>query len=116
MSGGEESVLVQWRLKGNEKSFLPRQGGTNIISLATDNLDTQIAVACADNSVRVLDSSSLTLSQRVEGIYPLSTTVECPIAVGSVPDSIWMVGRPGSLQLWQLEQARSAVHCAECAV
>jgi len=107
MSGGQESVLVQWNLKGSEKTFLPRQGGTEIISIATDIGDTQIGVATLDNSLRILDSASLTLSQRVEGVYPPSTTVACPLATGSQHHSVWMVGRPGSLQLWDLEQNRS---------
>lgn len=55
-SGGEEAVLVQWQVNDHlEKKFLPRLSSTiNQISVCGNN--SLIAVATADNAVKIIDS------------------------------------------------------------
>lgn len=79
LSGGSESVLVSWdmsRIAFGNRSFRPRLGGTLWGVVASPN-ERMIAVTCADNAVRVLDSHNLNLMAVFQGIAvpPASTSV-----------------------------------------
>jgi NET1-associated nuclear protein 1 (U3 small nucleolar RNA-associated protein 17) len=67
LSGGEESVLVIWQLRTLKKQFLPRLGSTIVaISVAPDGM--HYIVGTDDNTVHVIDSSTLQTSWKLTGI------------------------------------------------
>lgn len=70
LSGGSEAVLVSWdmsRIAFGNRSFRPRLGGT-LWGLAASPNERMIAVTCADNAVRVLDSLNLNLMAAFQGL------------------------------------------------
>ncbi|KAJ3088070.1 WD repeat-containing protein 75 [Quaeritorhiza haematococci] len=104
LSGGEEAVLVIWQLQTRSKQFLPRLGA-DILSIAVSPDQMYYAVGQSDNTVRIVSSVNLTITQAVVGlkcaqlnrkIYPLSTG----IVVEPRNNYVVMNGAPGSLQFF----------------
>ena len=67
LSGGEEAVLVVWQTATNNKRFLPRLSSP-IIGLSLDNKDSLYCVMGSDNSIRVIDSASFSVTQTIQGL------------------------------------------------
>lgn len=67
LSGGEEAVLVVWQTATGNKRFLPRLGSP-IIGISLDAKDVRYCTMGADNSIRVIDAASFTISQTVQGL------------------------------------------------
>jgi NET1-associated nuclear protein 1 (U3 small nucleolar RNA-associated protein 17) len=71
LSGGAEAVLVLWRLDaGGTRTFLPRVGGA-LRGLAQSPADPSlVALACADNTHRVVNTAAMRVEATVAGARP----------------------------------------------
>lgn len=67
LSGGEESVLVFWHTSTFSKTFLPRLG-SSICRFSTSGDGDLFAIACDDNSVRLIRSSTLKSERTIQGL------------------------------------------------
>jgi NET1-associated nuclear protein 1 (U3 small nucleolar RNA-associated protein 17) len=70
LSGGAESVLVVWQLEEGRRTYLPRLGGGLRAITQFPRDAARVAVACADNAVRVVSLAALTVDAVVRGVRP----------------------------------------------
>ena len=70
LSGGSEGVLVIWHLEDGQKSYLPRLGASlrGISPFPRDAA--RVAIACADNAVRLISISSMVVECAITGVMP----------------------------------------------
>ncbi|KAI8872372.1 hypothetical protein GQ42DRAFT_119494, partial [Ramicandelaber brevisporus] len=78
MSGGREGVLVMWQLDTNQKQFVPRMGAP-IVNISINQDQSHVAVGFADNTVRVLSSTNLTLRAAIQLVKPASAASSSPL-------------------------------------
>lgn len=67
LSGGEEAVFVLWQVDTNHKQFIPRLGST-ISHISVSNDGKSYALACADNTVRIIDAITSKVLKTVVGL------------------------------------------------
>lgn len=70
VSGGTEAVLVTWKMTRNHfgtRNFLPRLK-SSILAISISDDESTYAITQADNSVRLIDQASNTISSTIRGI------------------------------------------------
>ncbi|CDF36096.1 unnamed protein product [Chondrus crispus] len=73
VSGGAEAALVTWQMTRNHfgtKSFLPRLGAP-ILAISVSNDESLYCLTQADNSVRLVDQASRTITSTIRGIQAI---------------------------------------------
>ncbi|KAL5495084.1 NAN1_2 [Sanghuangporus weigelae] len=108
LSGGEESVLVIWRIQTGRKEFVPRLGSPiTTITVRTDGETEEYLVGLADGSYLFVDSGSLAVNRTIACIRldpkgtgrPAHTPV--PLAAhGKTSTLILPASHPSSLQMF----------------
>ena len=72
-SGGDEAVLVIWQLESRDLNFLPRLGGAlNTIRTSRDGMS--LCICCDNNSVRVVNITSLGTIWQHSGLTTLASS------------------------------------------
>ncbi|KAJ2525449.1 NET1-associated nuclear protein 1 [Coemansia sp. RSA 2049] len=67
LSGGEEGVLVLWRLATGARDFLPRLG-SDILGIAVSPDQAVYAVTLRDNTIRVVSAADRSLVSSLQGL------------------------------------------------
>jgi len=121
LSGGNEGVLVLWQLATGAKDFLPRLGAP-LTTIAVSPQSVLFAVACADNSLRLIDAATLDERWRAQGLAFAHTARE---SAAGAADNVFVVepragaivlnGTPGSAAL-QFFDAAAERHVLELQV
>ncbi|TRZ23905.1 hypothetical protein HGM15179_003176 [Zosterops borbonicus] len=101
LSGGVESVLVQWHNESScQKDFLPRLGSPiEYISMASDG-----ALCCTlhtDNRITIINSN-LRFSRSIQGLIK-SRDVKTGLVVDPRTKALVLNGEPGHLQFYSLQ-------------
>ncbi|XP_062972345.1 WD repeat-containing protein 75 isoform X1 [Elgaria multicarinata webbii] len=101
LSGGVESVLVQWRDGSNaKKEFLPRLGSTiQHISVSPDG--TFLCTSHSDNKI-VIIHSHLKVSAVIQGLIR-GSNVKTGLMVDPRTKALVLNGKPGHLQFYSLQ-------------
>ncbi|XP_036441207.1 WD repeat-containing protein 75 [Colossoma macropomum] len=101
LSGGVESVLVQWHCdEVNKKDFLPRLGGA--ISHICVSPDGQMySTSHSDNKINIIHCS-LKLSAVIQGL--VKGNIWTDLMIDPRTRALVMNGRPGHLQFYSLQQ------------
>lgn len=68
-SGGKEAVFVMWQLETGQKRFLPRLG-SSILHFAGSSDASIVSVACADNSIKLINLGPMEVQKSIQGIKP----------------------------------------------
>ena len=108
-SGGDEAVLVIWQLESRDLNFLPRLGGAlNTIRTSRDGMS--LCVCCDNNSVRVVNITTLATIWQQSGLTTLANSAtkyrkRCGNAiVDPITDAVVIPtcngGAGASLQFW----------------
>ncbi|XP_051566531.1 WD repeat-containing protein 75 [Myxocyprinus asiaticus] len=100
LSGGIESVLVQWQFGAdNKKEFLPRLGGSIVHISASD--DGQLfCTSHSDNKITVIESS-LKVSGVIQGLVK-GDAVLTDLMIDPRSKALVLNGKPGHLQFYSL--------------
>ena len=69
LSGGLEGVLVIWQMETGKRNFLPRLGGA-VYYIAPSLHPSLFAIACRDNSVKLLNIGTMEVERNIQGIKP----------------------------------------------
>lgn len=69
LSGGLEGVLVVWQLETGKRNYLPRLGG-QVVSITPSLHPSLFAIACMDNSIKLLNIGTMEVERTIQGIYP----------------------------------------------
>ncbi|XP_048342813.1 WD repeat-containing protein 75 isoform X2 [Sphaerodactylus townsendi] len=101
LSGGVESVLVQWRDgSDSKKEFLPRLGSTiQNISVSPDG--TVLCTSHSDNKITIIHSS-LRVSAVIQGLIK-GSDVKTGLMVDPRTNALVLNGKPGHLQFYSLQ-------------
>ncbi|NWU94955.1 WDR75 protein, partial [Upupa epops] len=101
LSGGVESVLVQWHNESNsQKDFLPRLGSAiEYISMSSDG--TLCCTLHSDNRITIINSN-LRFSRSIQGLIK-SAGVKTGIVVDPRTKALVLNGEPGHLQFYCLQ-------------
>ncbi|XP_039613836.1 WD repeat-containing protein 75 [Polypterus senegalus] len=102
LSGGVESVLVQWRYDEPQKrDYLPRLGGTiELVAVSPDG--SLLCTSHSDNKLTIIHSS-LKVASVVQGLIR-GGTVRAGLNFDPRSRALVMNGRPGHLQFYCLER------------
>uniref|UniRef100_A0A3P8WNG5 WD repeat domain 75 n=1 Tax=Cynoglossus semilaevis TaxID=244447 RepID=A0A3P8WNG5_CYNSE len=102
LSGGVESVLVQWRYKQeNQKDFLPRLGGAiTHISVSPDGV--LFCTSHSDNKITVI-KNNVKVSAVIQGLVK-GERVRTDLLVDPRSKVLVLNGRPGHLQFYSLQR------------
>lgn len=72
LSGGEEGVMVNWKLRsGGQKDFLPRLGGPIVglsVTQGTSAAGQEIAVTLSDGTILFIASQNMTVKRSIAGV------------------------------------------------
>ncbi|XP_056610675.1 WD repeat-containing protein 75 [Triplophysa dalaica] len=99
LSGGLESVLVQWHYGGDKKEFLPRLGGS-ILHISTSPDGQLFCTSHSDNKITVIESS-LKVSAVIQGLVK-GDEVLTDLMIDPRSKSLVLNGKPGHLQFYSL--------------
>ncbi|XP_066491485.1 WD repeat-containing protein 75 [Tiliqua scincoides] len=104
LSGGIESVLVQWRDASNsKKEYLPRLGSTiQHISVSPDG--TLFCTSHSDNKITVIHSD-LKVSAVIQGLIK-GSKVRTGLMIDPRSKALVLNGKPGHLQFYSLQNDR----------
>ncbi|XP_007253300.3 WD repeat-containing protein 75 [Astyanax mexicanus] len=101
LSGGVESVLVQWHCEEvNKKDFLPRLGGA-ISHIAVSSDGQMYCTSHSDNKINIIHCS-FKLSAVIQGL--VKGNIWTDLVIDSRTKALVMNGRPGHLQFYSLQQ------------
>nr|AAI68428.1 LOC734119 protein [Xenopus tropicalis] len=104
LSGGVESVLVQWPYGSEEKKeFLPRLGAA-IEHISTSPHGTLYCTSHEDNKISIIDTS-LKVSGIIQGLLK-GTVVKTGLVVDPRSNALVLNGKPGHLQFYSLHNDR----------
>jgi len=71
LSGGNEAVLVIWDVQTGSRAYLPRLGGA-LVGISSCRKDhARYAIRQEDNTIRVVNTASMTVESSIHGIRPL---------------------------------------------
>jgi NET1-associated nuclear protein 1 (U3 small nucleolar RNA-associated protein 17) len=84
LSGGLEAVLVIWQLSSGKRNYLPRLGGA-LVSISDSPDPVNYLVAQSDNTVRLINISSMRVDASIYGMLPPPKTASLPEAAGASP-------------------------------
>ncbi|XP_054828300.1 WD repeat-containing protein 75 [Eublepharis macularius] len=100
LSGGIESVLVQWREGSNAKEFLPRLGST-IQNISASPDGTFFSTSHSDNKITIIHSN-LKVSAMIQGLIK-GSDVKTGLTVDPRTKALVLNGKPGHLQFYSLQ-------------
>nr|XP_056717456.1 WD repeat-containing protein 75 [Euleptes europaea] len=101
LSGGVESVLVQWRDgSDSKKEFLPRLGAT-IQNISASPDGTFYCTSHSDNKITIIHSS-LRVSTIIQGLIK-GSDVKTGLMVDPRTNALVLNGKPGHLQFYSLQ-------------
>lgn len=103
LSGGHEGVLVLWQLTTSNKQYLPRISHT-IESIATSTMSKYYALKLADNTIKIINATDLTLRAEISGPRYVSE----PISSTAHKDNLLISNGP-EVQVWNLPTGRTAL-------
>lgn len=69
LSGGLEGVLVVWQMETGKRNYLPRLGGA-VFYIAPSLHPSLFAIACMDNSIKLLNIGTMDVERNIQGIKP----------------------------------------------
>ncbi|KAG0623323.1 hypothetical protein M758_3G165500 [Ceratodon purpureus] len=69
LSGGLEGVLVVWQMETGKRTYLPRLGGA-LFYIAPSLHPALFAIACMDNSIKLLNTGTMDVERTIQGIKP----------------------------------------------
>uniref|UniRef100_A0A8C1VW88 WD repeat domain 75 n=1 Tax=Cyprinus carpio TaxID=7962 RepID=A0A8C1VW88_CYPCA len=99
LSGGIESVLVQWQYgTGNRKEFLPRLGGS-ILHVSTSSDGQLFCTSHSDNKITVIESS-FKVCGVIQGL--VKDAVLTDLMIDPRSKALVLNGKPGHLQFYSL--------------
>uniref|UniRef100_A0A671L180 WD repeat-containing protein 75-like n=1 Tax=Sinocyclocheilus anshuiensis TaxID=1608454 RepID=A0A671L180_9TELE len=99
LSGGIESVLVQWQYgAGNRKEFLPRLGGS-ILHVSTSSDGQLFCTSHSDNKITVIESS-FKVCGVIQGL--VKDAVFTDLMIDPRSKALVLNGKPGHLQFYSL--------------
>ncbi|KAL8183741.1 UNVERIFIED_CONTAM: WD repeat-containing protein 75 [Gekko kuhli] len=98
LSGGVESVLVQWR--DSKKEFLPRLGSA-IQNISASPDGTLFCTSHSDNKITIVHSS-LRVSAVIQGLIK-GSDVKTGLMVDPRTNALVLNGKPGHLQFYSLQ-------------
>ncbi|KAM8857960.1 WD repeat-containing protein 75 [Synchiropus picturatus] len=102
LSGGVESVLVQWRYnQGNQKDFLPRLGAT-ITHIIVSPDGSLFCTSHADNKITII-KSCVKVSAVIQGLVK-AESLSSELMVDPRSKALVMNGKPGHLQFYSLQR------------
>uniref|UniRef100_A0A8C1Z6V0 WD repeat domain 75 n=1 Tax=Cyprinus carpio TaxID=7962 RepID=A0A8C1Z6V0_CYPCA len=100
LSGGIESVLVQWQYgTGNRKEFLPRLGGS-ILHVSTSSDGQLFCTSHSDNKITVIESS-FKVCGVIQGLVK-GDAVLTDLMIDPRSKALVLNGKPGHLQFYSL--------------
>uniref|UniRef100_A0A671L3I2 WD repeat-containing protein 75-like n=1 Tax=Sinocyclocheilus anshuiensis TaxID=1608454 RepID=A0A671L3I2_9TELE len=100
LSGGIESVLVQWQYgAGNRKEFLPRLGGS-ILHVSTSSDGQLFCTSHSDNKITVIESS-FKVCGVIQGLVK-GDAVFTDLMIDPRSKALVLNGKPGHLQFYSL--------------
>ncbi|XP_016375687.1 WD repeat-containing protein 75-like [Sinocyclocheilus rhinocerous] len=100
LSGGIESVLVQWQYgAGNRKEFLPRLGGS-ILHVSTSSDGQLFCTSHSDNKITVIESS-FKVCGVIQGLVK-GDAVLTDLMIDPRSKALVLNGKPGHLQFYSL--------------
>ena len=109
-SGGKEAVIVNWHLRQDRNSFLPRMGA-GIACLAHSPDRSMYAVGLEDNSLYILSTTNDQVVQFIQGLK-IGMKASAP-AAGMVPhaltSSVAVEGSQGAVQFFDPIHSRSVL-------
>lgn len=70
LSGGQEAVLVMWEAASGRRAYLPRLGAPLAGIACCEGDIARYAIRQADNTVRIINSASMTVEASVHGLRP----------------------------------------------
>lgn len=115
LSGGQEAVLVLWHYSSGKRVFMPRLGAAiSGISISGDN--GFYCLTCADNSVRLINTTTRRLERVFQGLQIAASPVPEPESAKALAGPLlcdWkrgllvVSGRPGVLQFYDPLEDRS---------
>uniref|UniRef100_A0AAY4EFX1 WD repeat-containing protein 75 second beta-propeller domain-containing protein n=1 Tax=Denticeps clupeoides TaxID=299321 RepID=A0AAY4EFX1_9TELE len=101
LSGGIESVLVQWQYDRNSKYILPRLGGSiTHISVSADG--SLFTTSHSDNKITVIQSN-LKVSAVIQGLVK-GEAVHTDLVIDPRSKALVLNGKPGHLQFYSLQR------------
>ncbi|XP_077175562.1 WD repeat-containing protein 75 [Paroedura picta] len=101
LSGGVESVLVQWRNgSDSKKEFLPRLGST-IQNISASPDGTFFCTSHSDNKITIIHSS-LRVSAIIQGLIK-GSDIKTGLMVDPRTNALVLNGKPGHLQFYSLQ-------------
>ncbi|XP_066542601.1 WD repeat-containing protein 75 [Hoplias malabaricus] len=101
LSGGIESVLVQWHCEEvNKKEFLPRLGGA-ITHICVSPDGQMYCTSHSDNKINIIHCS-LKLAAVIQGLVKGNLWTD--LTIDSRTKALVLNGRPGHLQFYSLQQ------------
>ncbi|KAM6945905.1 WD repeat-containing protein 75 [Aplochiton taeniatus] len=102
LSGGVESVLVQWRFKQeNQKDFLPRLGGA-ITHITVSPDGSLFCTSHSDNKITVIQSC-VKVSAVIQGLVK-SDSARVDLMIDPRSKALVLNGKPGHLQFYSLRR------------
>jgi len=105
LSGGLEGVLVMWQLETGKRNYLPRLGG-QVVSIAPSLHPSLFAIACMDNSIKLLNIGTMDIERTIQGICPVFptpkelTTRPCIVSIDPAEGQIVVASHNLSLQFY----------------
>jgi len=105
LSGGLEGVLVVWQLETGKRNYFPRLGG-QVVSIAPSLHPSLFAVACMDNSIKLLNIGAMSIERTIQGICPGYPTPEqltmrpCTVSIDPLEGKIVVASHNLSLQFY----------------
>ncbi|XP_067116688.1 WD repeat-containing protein 75 isoform X1 [Osmerus mordax] len=102
LSGGSESVLVQWRYtQENQKDFLPRLGAT-ITHITVSPDGTLCCTSHSDNKISIIQNG-VNVSAIIQGLVK-DEKVWTDLVIDPRSKALVLNGKPGHLQFYSLQQ------------
>ncbi|XP_030642048.1 WD repeat-containing protein 75 [Chanos chanos] len=102
LSGGIESVLVQWRYgEHNNKNFLPRLGGA-ILHISVSSDGELCSTSHSDNKITIIQRS-VKVSAVIQGLVK-GEAVRTDLMIDPLSKALVLNGKPGHLQFYSLQR------------
>ncbi|KAG5283123.1 hypothetical protein AALO_G00038600 [Alosa alosa] len=103
LSGGIESVLIQWQYGDNKKAMLPRLGGA--ITHVSASPDGTLYCTCHSDNKITLIQSSIKVCGIIQGLVK-GDAVRTDLLIDPRSKALVLNGKPGHLQFYNLKHDR----------
>eukprot|EP00193_Tetraselmis_chui_P016806 CAMPEP_0177794212 /NCGR_PEP_ID=MMETSP0491_2-20121128/25517_1 /TAXON_ID=63592 /ORGANISM="Tetraselmis chuii, Strain PLY429" /LENGTH=807 /DNA_ID=CAMNT_0019316837 /DNA_START=58 /DNA_END=2481 /DNA_ORIENTATION=+ len=115
LSGGLEAVLVIWQLSSGKRNYLPRLGGA-LVSISDSPDPVNYLVAQSDNTVRLINISSMRVDASIYGMLPPPKTASLPEAAAVLEPGTGNLAIPASNAVLQFYDVVHDRHVANLQV